>query len=320
MKNFVSKLAPIMKEYLKHRKMLGYTDCHENPLAMFDAYCCEHYPEVETPTRETVRNWFDYETKRGYKMYGRVGAIRCFAQYVGNGAYVLPTKAYSRLPRYVPYIFTDDELTSFFAAADSINNNFQRTIKKMMPTLLRLQYTCGLRPYEVRLIKQHNINFDTGEVLVEEAKDNKERIVVMSGDMLQQCRKYDTARAVRNPNSEYFFVRDDEKPITSFQLIKLVQRCWKQANPTVPENMLPRVRPYDLRHRFATTVLHKWICEGKDLYAMLPYLREYMGHEDFSHTAYYIHLLPEHLLNSRGIDWSAIDDVNPEVSIWQRED
>jgi integrase len=81
--------------------------------------------------------------------------------------------------------------------------------------------------------------------------------------------------------------------------------------------MLPKVRPYDLRHRFASTILQKWLTEERDFYAMLPYLRAYMGHEKFSHTAYYIHLLPENLLCSSGVDWSAIDSVNLEVTIWK---
>ena len=74
---------------------------------------------------------------------------------------------------------------------------------------------------------------------------------------------------------------------------------------------------YFFRHRYASTVLQKWLSEGRDLYAMLPYLSAYMGHEDFSYTAYYIHLLPENLLNSAGVDWSVIDAVNPEVDVWK---
>jgi len=103
----------------------------------------------------------------------------------------------------------------------------------------------------------------------------------------------------------------------SAPLTKVFHLCWQQANPDISANMLPRARPYDLRHRFASAILQKWLNEGKDLYAMLPYLSAYMGHEHFSQTAYYIHLLPENLINSPGVDWNAIDDVNPEVSIWK---
>jgi len=41
-----------------------------------------------------------------------------------------------------------------------------------------------------------------------------------------------------------------------------------------------------------------------------------MGHERFSDTAYYIHLLPENLLSSPSVDWDAIDADVPEVSVW----
>ena len=41
-----------------------------------------------------------------------------------------------------------------------------------------------------------------------------------------------------------------------------------------------------------------------------------MGHEHFSDTAYYIHLLPEKIIQSPNVNWDAIDSVIPEVSIW----
>ena len=257
-------------------------------------------------------------------MVNKVSSVRMLAQYMGNGAYILPTTAASKNPRKTPYILTDDELCRLFHAADNIKEgkHYRKgsSLRLIFPTLLRLLYTCGLRPNEGRLIKRDNINFITGEILIEKAKGHKgcrERIVVMSDDMLEQCRKYDVARAIANPQSEYFFVRKDGAHVNTQQLNCNFNRCWQQANPEVPENMLPRVRPYDLRHRFASTILQKWLNEGRDLYAMLPYLQAYMGHEKFSSTAYYIHLLPENLLNSPGVDWSAIDSVNPEVDVWK---
>jgi integrase len=99
----------------------------------------------------------------------------------------------------------------------------------------------------------------------------------MSDDMLKQCQKYDIIRSTANPQSEYFFVRPDGIPVPCRQLGHVLVRCWQQANPGVPANMLPQLRPYDLRHRFASTILQKWLNE----------------------------------------DWSLIDEVNPEVDIWE---
>ena len=60
-----------------------------------------------------------------------------------------------------------------------------------------------------------------------------------------------------------------------------------------------------------------WLDEKQDLNAMLPYLQAYMGHETLAATAYYIHLLPEKLVKSSGIDWEALHELIPEVSVWQ---
>ena len=50
---------------------------------------------------------------------------------------------------------------------------------------------------------------------------------------------------------------------------------------------------------------------------MLPYLRAYMGHEKFSDTAYYIHILPERLMVSPGVQWDNIDRIGMGVDIWE---
>ena len=49
---------------------------------------------------------------------------------------------------------------------------------------------------------------------------------------------------------------------------------------------------------------------------MLVYLRAFMGHNDLSDTAYYIHILPENLSKSPGVNWSVLESVIPEVSEW----
>jgi len=71
---------------------------------------------------------------------------------------------------------------------------------------------------------------------------------------------------------------------------------------------------YDLRHRYATTMLMKWLNEGANLETKLPYLSSFMGHTHFSDTAYYIHFLPEKLIRSAVIDWSRFSNLIPEVA------
>jgi integrase len=47
----------------------------------------------------------------------------------------------------------------------------------------------------------------------------------------------------------------------------------------------------------------------------LPYLSAYMGHSEFSSTAYYIHLLPERLVKASTIEWARFSELIPEVAL-----
>lgn len=118
-------------------------------------------------------------------------------------------------------------------------------------------------------------------------------------------------------DSDFFFVHSDGKEITSEQLGNLFQRCWKRANQNLGDGLLPNVRVYDLRHRFASAVLQKWIDEDKNIYAMLPYLRAYMGHEEYRDALYYVHILPGNLLSSKNVNWNQIESVGLKETIWK---
>jgi len=71
---------------------------------------------------------------------------------------------------------------------------------------------------------------------------------------------------------------------------------------------------YDLRHQFASACLNRWLDNGENLMAMLPFLRTYMGHQTLSQTAYYIYLLPESIMKSSAINWDRFNKMFPEVA------
>lgn len=179
--------------------------------------------------------------------------------------------------------------------------------------MFRLIYTCGLRPAEARTLKTENIYLDSGEVLITGTKRNKDRIVVMSEDMRTLCVDYNERRTRFPFESDYFFPRADGEAFASITILREFQRCWKNANPDIAEKNLPFVRVYDLRHRFATAAVQRWLDDGSDLNAKLPFLRAYMGHDSFAQTAYYIHLLPANLTQSTAVDWAVFDTLIPEV-------
>lgn len=319
MSRFMSVFAAKLDAMLVFRVARGFSEkTHLQSLLRFDKFCTERYPQAHELTPEIVYSWIDTVTTANAQMtYAR--AMREFGKYLnamGEEAYVIPEKFATNHSGYVPYVFRDGELTALFSAIDKLPNNKNHPFLNIVaPVLFRLIYTCGLRPNEGRCLLCENVNLDTGEVIIIKTKRKKDRIVVMSDDMLDMCRNYDSRRRVFGINNPYFFPSNSGGTYTNGMILATLNKAWTIAVCS-PQNPIPcRIRVYDLRHRFASACLNRWLDEGLDIMVMLPYLREYMGHSTMNETAYYIHILPENLTKSSAVDWKVFDDMFPEVIV-----
>lgn len=320
---FQSVFTDSINGFMDFRKSQGFTtETLLKYLRHFDRYCTELSVATPDLTKDLVDRWFKQEQENGYvDMVGRARIMRVYAKYLrgmGNDAYVIPNYMYREKHTFVPYVLSSKELTAFFDAADQLQSWHcgDPFVKGVAPVIFRLIYTSGLRPQEACNLIDSDVDLESGEILIRVNKRKKQRFVVVSDDMLRLLNEYVKKRTKIFVRTPYFFPRVDGAKYTCQQLGAACDRCWKMANPTIDVEHLPKLRPYDFRHSFASAVLQRWINEGIDLYTMLPYLRTYMGHERFSDTAYYIHILPERLIASPGVDWEKIDAVMPEVSIW----
>lgn len=320
MSRFTSVLAPSIEDFLDYREALGYSTRHfATILANIDRFVASRYADCCTLTKEIVMGWLESQHSEIAK---KGSCIRRYGEYlnaIDSEAYVLPRKVAGKPERKntLPYLFDDDELRRLFASIDNFQGNrYEPFLVEILPVMLRLNYACGLRPHESRHLETKNVNLGTGEILITNTKRNKERLVVMSPDMLARCKQYDVKRAGFARGSKYFFPSWNGEAFARSYIHRYFTECWRCANPTIPLELLPPVRVYNLRHRFATTVLVKWLESGADLKAKLPYLQAYMGHETFNETLYYVHLLPENFVSASGVDWDGLAAVVPEVVKW----
>lgn len=320
MSKFSSGFAQKLEDMLEYRVARGYKkESYIGNIVRFDKYCLEHFPKTSNLTQEIVHAWFDSETDSACSLSNKATVIRQFGKYlsaINEEAYILPEKFTPRRKAFNPYIFTDNELTALFLAIDTLSpTKNEPFLNEIAPVLLRLTYTCGLRPNESREILCENINLNTGEILVTNTKHRKERLIVMSDDMLALCQKYELRRRVFSKNSPYFFPAGDGNALGNAKILAAFNKAWKSATRS-PQNPTPcNVRVYDLRHRFASACLNQWLDSGENLMVMLPYLRAYMGHNQLTETAYYIHILPENLVKSPAIDWDVFNAMFPEVEV-----
>jgi integrase len=215
-----SKFAPMIAAMTEYRVALGMS-AHtlSTQLKRFDRYCAEKRPEHDAITKELVFDWLAELAEDGsVNVNNHCSAIRQLAEYmnaVGEYAYVLPDGFYPYKPGFTAYVFSDAELSALFAAMDSLPMNPKNNEALVAPVLFRLIYTCGLRPNEGRELRRERINFETGEILITNTKKKKDRLVVMSPDMLSLCREFDNRRS---PSREYFFAAMSGNAYSSAQI------------------------------------------------------------------------------------------------------
>ena len=317
MTEFSSIFGERISNFLDYRTARGYKrETYLRHFIKFDRWCIEKHPTQMVLSREFVLDWINDVTISGYNTAQRVASMRQFARYlcaVGEDAYILPEKYTPLKSRAVAYLFTDTELTALFKAIDQLPPTKKEPfLNEIAPVMYRLLYTCGLRPNEGRELLAENINLETGEILITHTKRNKERLVAMSDDMLIFARKYDQRRSIFCRGNPYFFPSANGGALTTETVYSAFNRAWSYAD--LAGKYPGKVREYDLRHRFASACLNRWLDNGENLMAMLSFLREYMGHKHLSETAYYIHILPENIIKSSAIDWDKFNAMFPEVS------
>ncbi len=317
---FASLMKDDIAGFLLHKHSLGYPYVEsERILYCFDKFCLDKYPHETTITETLGNDWAVIkETESTKSFQNRISPIRELAKYInrnGKYAYVINIDFLPRdYNKYHPHIFTYSELDKFFEVADTLSFNDRSRLRHLqIPVIFRLMYCLGLRPNEARLIKCEHINLDTGELFIPKSKGYTDRSVFLPPDLLEICKNYYIYLQKEFPNSINFFPcqRFKGNPYTKSWIIKNFRTCWLKTGITLFAGNPPR--PYDFRHSFATHKLYSWMKENQDIGSLLPYLSAFMGHADFSHTAYYIHLIPESFSEISKMDMALYEHLIPEV-------
>ena len=266
-------------------------------LKAFDLFCMTHYPEETVLTKEIAMHWAEKKPREHVNYLARrITPIRQLAKHMmglGIQAYIIPPGNPRKQIRYVPHIFTDQELRAFFAETDRCPVSLYSPARHfVIPVFFRVLYCCGLRHSEARLLNIEDVDLENGKLTIRQSKGDKDRNVIMSKELLPLCRIYhDKVRRIL-PDRIGFFPNRDGKHYSMSTIDRWFHLFWDQ---TEAAHLSPGSRPrvHDFRHTFAVKRLNLWVKEGKDLNAFLPYLSMYLGHAHLTETDYYLHFVPE---------------------------
>lgn len=283
------------QNYIELKQAVGYKyQTEAEHLRRFDKFTLAKYPNITYLTKEIVLDWC---SKRSYEAQAnqcsRASIIRQFGQYlesIGVKAYIIPKGYYPTEKKYMPYIYTLDELSKFFGETDKCQYSSECPYRHLiMPVIFRMIYMCGLRSSEARLLKVADVDLENGILSIHHAKKDNSRLVPMSDCLTERCRIFSANVHPHSIAENYYFPALDDNPMTIGNLYKNFRRfLWRARISHGGMGKGPRV--HDFRHTYAVHCLKKWSEQEKDLTVYLPVLRTYMGHDSFEETAYYLHL------------------------------
>jgi integrase len=293
-----SPFQAFIQEVIRQKHSLGYKyDSSARVLYNFDQFCLTYGCTEPVLSKQLVDAWSQKRPNEAQAtLRTRAGVVRQLAMYMtrlGAHAYVLPKNTIPKGPRYIPYIFSNEELAAFFKQVDACHYCAEVPHRHwIMPLLFRMLYGCGLRISETLNLKVRDVDLHAGVLTIMDGKFNKDRLVPMSKELLQQCHAYmKQVHLFSDPNA-YFFPSPNGQAITKGNVYKNFRKfLWNARISHGGWGKGPRL--HDLRHSYAVHCLKRWVLEGKDLTAYLPILKTYLGHYSFSDTSQYLRLTAE---------------------------
>lgn len=290
-------LPEMIDQFVSYKRANGYQyQTGAYYLKKYAHFVMETAPETVAPDKTSVEGFLERLRDTPGSLYNAAASLREFSRYLtarGIAAYLIPSGRL-RLPTPVqPYFFTDREIASFFKECDRMPDEPHLKGRHIVfPAMFRLLYCCGLRCKEARTLARKNVHLNKGYLDIIQSKGPKSRRVYISDELVGYLADYGRRISCLFPDRMTFFPNRDDHPYSPGCLEQNFLRFWYAAFPEKKDSGVS-ARAYDFRHHFVYANMNRWLREGKDVDAMLPYLMRYMGHSDIKNTLYYFHLVPD---------------------------
>lgn len=298
-KRLNSVYAEHIREFITLKRKLGYKyKVGEDFLFLIDDFADRRNETSAGFTKDFSEKWCEPLPKESHNYrYERIRHLLLFSSYLrdlGIDSY-LPRLIPYKSNTYVPYIFTNEEIENLFLTIDQTIGGFATNKSSQlfsMPTLFRVLYATGIRVGEALALTNNDVNLREKFILIKDSKNGKERIIPISDSLVTVClhfQRYKSHLGFPIMESDFFFISPNGN-----KCAKSVVRSWFKKSiskiqlSNSPSSGEPRV--HDLRHTFAVRSLAHMSESGVDLYASLPVLSAYLGHQSIKATNHYVRL------------------------------
>lgn len=290
----------LIKQYIAYKRSLGFKmEDTEERLRRFDRLTITRKETSIGISKELFDEWgTSFPEESDVNRYSRISMLRQFSSYlqmIGYNSYI------PKLPKYksvfIPHIFTKAEIESIFEASDKmfLKRKYMYSQICVMPTLLRMLYSTGLRVGEALELKHRDVTLDKGYLALRACKNGRDRVVPITKSLVEACKDYylyKQKQLVDTAPGTYFFTALDGSRCQTFTVYEHFRTIlYKAGISHKGRGKGPRL--HDLRHTFCVNALVKMSEAGMDLYCSMPILSTYVGHQSIEATSKYVRLTSE---------------------------
>lgn len=295
------KLDEAIAKYVAYRKALG--DRFGTQAACLKSFCRAIGDEVEVTDilPEQVNTFLNGTGPITLTWQSRYGALAGFYLYAISRGLVmsspLPTVKPQLTKNFVPYIYTNEELSRLLAVALTYQKNpGHHLAPHMVQSLLLLLYGAGLRCSEALSLNIADVDLQQAVLTIRGSKFFTSRLVPIGSLLNEKLQEYVALRqqaGYAQDKEAPFFVRYNGQRVNLWNIEKAFERIRKEAGIIRTDGGRYQPRLHDLRHTFAVNRLTSWYREGKDVQRLLPQLSVYLGHRQLAGTSVYLTMTPE---------------------------
>ncbi len=262
------------KRYSKHTLISYQID-----LEQFFQYLVSQFdsPDLELISATMVRSWLAElkEDEISSKTINRkISSLKSFYKYqLKTGALmkspmgtIIAPKISKRLPQFVEQIDMD-HLFQHMPFSDDWKGRTERLV-------ILLFYSTGMRLSELIQLKESQLDAVHLQVKVL-GKGNKERIIPINKDLVDQLQKYIAEKPVKTQVADHLFVAESGNPLQPRSVYSFIKSKLSEVTT------IKKKSPHILRHSFATHLMNN----GADLNAV----KELLGHSSLAATQVYTH-------------------------------
>jgi len=298
-----SVFAPFIDNFIHEKELRGYKVTQLKWMLLeFDKFFTQTSKKDLFITFGDIKNWAATRTcDKPNTLYQKYCAMADFCRYMcllGYECYI-PRRPRKYSSNYIPTIFTHEQIRAIFNASDKMvmKEHHAKSIMIIMPALLRVLYSTGIRISEGLSILNKDVDFDRKVIVINNTKNRCQRLAPVNSSLEQVLRQYISYRdripspGIANPTS-FFFVSATGNPCSRRTVLTYFHRIIEECGiPRRCDQRGPMV--HEIRHTSAVHSLIKLTQDGVDLYCSLPVLATFMGHKKVLDTETYVRLTQE---------------------------